>query len=284
MAGGEGSRFYPLSTPERPKQFLNFIDDKTFIRQTFERITPIVDPANIYISTNERYFGLVKEELPEIQDDNIIIEPLKKNTGPALAYATMLIKLKHGESIICCLPSDHYISNETGFRTSIRSAANLAMDGYIVTLGMKPSWSSTEYGYISAINPNSEWSEILAFKEKPNKDMAQEYLNKGYFWNGGIFVWSTKVFFDEMALHANHLIPKTTQIDNDFCRKYFENAQAISIDYALMEKSKKVAVIPTAIGWNDVGTWESIKRLHQENVNISKRVVDIMYGDGIVAV
>lgn len=293
MAGGEGTRFYPLSTPDCPKQFLNFIGEKSFIKQTYERILPLVSNDRIYISTGERYVHLVKEQLPKIPHENIIAEPLKKNTGPALVYTTALIQQRHGNVVICCVPSDHHISDEESFRSIITQAYGLANDGYLVTLGMKPTWPSTDYGYIcpnkdgvntlAADTPYREWFPVKQFTEKPKKGIANEYIKQGFLWNGGIFVWRAGTFLDQVAKYAPELIFSTSHksqiISHEVCYQYFNNARSVSIDYALMEKSDNVAVIFTDIGWSDVGTWESIDRLMSEGVSIAPRVCAIMKGD-----
>jgi len=312
MAGGEGTRFYPFSTPDKPKQFLNFIGDKSFIRQTFERILPLLPAENIYVSTSEKYIDLVKEHLPEVPFENIVAEPLKKNTAPALIYATALIRHRHGDSIICCLPSDHYIQDEDGFRSIIVRAKALAGDGYLVTLGMKPSWPSSDYGYIcpdsvipAAVSRDLShpivWSPVKQFTEKPKKDVAEEYIKIGYLWNGGIFIWHADTLLNEVAKYSPELnchcdsavtpvIPAVTPVipavlGRNLPRSllsplaYFQRVPSISIDYAIMERSDKVAVIPADIGWSDVGTWESIDRLITEGVNIAPRVCAVMKGD-----
>jgi mannose-1-phosphate guanylyltransferase len=302
MAGGEGVRFAPLSTPKRPKQFLNLIGDKTFIRQTYERILPLVSRERIYVSTNERYVGLVREELPEIPVQNIIGEPCKKNTAPALVFAAELIAQRHGRgSIVCCLPSDHYIADEDGFRNVIKNACTVAKEGCLVTLGMKPDRPSTEYGYICPVSvipaavsgnlPRSchcepracggtkdprhaiRWSKVSQFTEKPKKELAEEYIKKGYLWNGGIFVWSVKTFLEEIKRYAPELYTEELHCSPLTADRYFNNVPSISIDYALMERSDKVAVIPAEIGWSDVGGWESIKKLSGEGVKVADEVL-----------
>lgn len=258
MAGGEGTRFVPLSTPEKPKQFLNLINDKSFIRQTFENILPLISSENIYVSTNDKFVGLVRDHLPEIPAENIVAEPLKKNTAPALAYSASIIQKRHGDVIICCLPSDHYIKNKESFRKIIGKAIALADDGYLVTLGMKPTFASMDYGYICPERKCAEWSVVREFTEKPKADLAERYIKEGYLWNGGIFIWKASVFFDEIGRYATSLVP--TGLDM-LPSSYFESAPSISIDYALIEKSDRVAVIPADIGWSDIGTWESLYRL-----------------------
>ncbi len=286
MAGGEGTRFYPLSTPEKPKQFLNFIGEKTFLRQTFERAARLCPPGRIYVSTNDRYAGLVSEQIPEIPTSNIIGEPVKKNTGPALVYATSLIAQEDPEAIVACLPSDHHISDDEGFARVISLAADVASKGFLVTVGMTPSWPSPEYGYIKPARPG-EWSEVSSFEEKPDVATAKRYMEEGYLWNGGIFVWKTEAFLAEVAscmpsLLVHHDAAGMGPLSGlEARRRYFESAPAISIDYAVMEKSGSVAVVPASVGWSDVGTWESVKRLMEKGVVVSPRVRSVLLGDDV---
>lgn len=287
MAGGEGTRFAPLSTPERPKQFLNFIGEKTFVRQTYERVLPLVDAENIYVSTNARYVELVKEQIPEILNKNIIGEPKKKNTAPALVFATLQIARKNPNATIICLPSDHYIKEDDKFREILLRAVNLAHDNYLVTLGMHATWASPEYGYIAPSSNALEWSTVKKFIEKPTSEVASQYMRDGYYWNGGIFIWKSKTFLEEVKKYAPELIPSKFLVSIEgngqgdgeafSLSTYFDSVPSISIDYAVMEKSNRVAVIPTNVGWSDIGTWESLRRLWKnESLHINETVIDVM--------
>lgn len=282
MAGGEGARFYPLSTPERPKQFLNFIGDKSFLRHTFDRIEPIIPLERVFVSTNDRYGNLVREQVPGLPPANIIAEPFKKNTAPALAYAACVIAARDRDAIMCCLPSDHHIQDEAGLRDALLKASGVAGDGYLVILGMKPSWPSTEYGYICP-KGKGEWSEVKRFVEKPDTKTAERYIKEGYLWNAGIFVWRAETFLAELKKCAPELaqLLKDYEDGQEFCHHFFEVAPSQSVDCAVMEKSDKVAVIEASIGWSDVGSWESIRRLKEDGVEISLAVLSVMEGDEI---
>ncbi len=278
MAGGEGTRFAPLSTPERPKQFLSFIGKKSFLRQTFDRISTMVDAKNIYVSTNARYLEIVKAQLPEVPACNLIGEPKKKNTAPALVFTTLEIYKRNPNATIICLPSDHFIRDEEKFRGLIADAVALALTGRLVTLGMRASWASPEYGYIEPAFKGQGWSLVGKFVEKPSAKLASEYLREGYFWNGGIFVWRAKVFLDEVKMHSAELVPGGS-FDNfaSSIDSYFDSVPSISVDYALMEKTRNAAVIPAEIGWSDVGTWEGLRRLHSDfKVEINPEVLSFM--------
>jgi mannose-1-phosphate guanylyltransferase len=205
------------------------------------------------------------------------------------------------------LPSDHYIKEDEKFRETLSRAVDLASDGYLVTLGMRATWASPEYGYISPSSNNLEWSTVKRFIEKPTSEIASQYVRDGYFWNGGIFVWKAKAFLEEVKRHAPELIPEgvfPSEIIGDLAFKkldfppqaagndkqnagghmglplqaYFDAVPSISIDYAVMEKSDRVAVIPTNVGWSDIGTWESLHRLWKnERIKINETVVDAMH-------
>ncbi|MFH1654845.1 MAG: mannose-1-phosphate guanylyltransferase [Pseudomonadota bacterium] len=277
MAGGEGTRFYPLSTPEKPKQFLNFIGEKTFIRQTFDRMLPLFACEKIYISTNEKYVDLVKEQIPELPEKNIIAEPCKKNTAPALSYATKIIHMQDGESIICCVPSDHYIPQENLFHEVIKQAIEIAQKDYLVTLGINPTWPSVDYGYISPAH-EGDWSPVKNFTEKPNEELAKTYIDEGYLWNAGIFVWRASKFLSELKTHATEVY-ESINIDadsGDFLKRCFEQSPSISVDYALLEKSQQVAVVKAAFDWSDVGGWGSVKLLQDNGVTISPDVATFL--------
>lgn len=279
MAGGEGTRFHPLSTPERPKQFLHLIGGSTFLRQTFERAARLAKSERIYVSTNERHVGLVRSDLPEVASGNIIGEQAKKNTGPALAYAAAVIAARDKDAVMVCLPCDHYIADEDGFIAALKKGIEVALDGYLVTIGMVPSWPSPEYGYIRPERQGS-WSKVASFKEKPDAKTAERYITEGCLWNGGVFIWRVNAFLDEVKAHAPQML-FTAGNANDArdMRRYFANVQSISVDYAVMERSKRVAVVPASVGWSDLGTWDSIMRLMDDGAEVSEDVRRVLKGD-----
>lgn len=307
MAGGEGTRFAPLSTPDRPKQFLNFIGDKTFIQQTRERVRELVPAENVYVATNERYVALVKEQLPDVPPQNIIAEPLKKNTAPCIAYSSRLIHDRDPGACIVVLPSDHVILRPDKFVEAIRLGVRAARTGSLVTLGITPSWPATELGYIKCCMPilgtrdkgqgirdrgqevPDPWSPVSgspkvcpaeAFVEKPDAETARRYLCEGgFYWNSGIFIWTAASILFEIATH----LPKMQKLFCDFSpsdeyrHKFFDAAEAISIDYAVLEKTRNISVVPCDLGWSDVGTWEGLCRLHEEtNIAIAPDVMEMM--------
>lgn len=286
MAGGEGVRFQPLSTPARPKQFINIVGTKSLIRQTFERIGAV--PANVYVATNARYLDLVRKELPEVPIENIIGETSKKNTAPCIGFAAHMVSVKDPEAVMVCLPSDHVILNSTGFVSAISSAVETAVQtGMLVTIGVKPCRAATEYGYIE------KGDEIAAahghtvfrarrFVEKPDKGTADQYLASGrYFWNSGMFIWLAASILTEISHHLPDLAGEighlSRHIDMSAMINFFENAPSISVDYGVMEKSSNVALIPCDFGWSDVGGWKSLKELADSGaVEVTPEVRRIM--------
>ena len=276
MAGGEGTRFHPVSTPEKPKQFLNFYGGKTFIQHTYDRISDIVRPENVYIATNEKYIGLVREQLPSIPEDNIIGETAKKNTAPCIAYASHMISERDGDAIIAVLPSDHIITKEEEFKGVLQRAIYIATErDVLVTLGIQPTWPADCYGYIRMgrmieDDPDGKWPAhtVTSFVEKPTVEKASEYLYDGtYVWNSGMFIWRNSLILKEIETY----LPNIKGLLNKFANQgdittFFDKAESISIDYGVMERSERVVTIPCSIGWSDIGSWESLNKLVEGNV------------------
>lgn len=284
MAGGEGVRFRPLSTPDKPKQFLCLTGSKSMIRQTFERLKLSNDGyQNVYVATNIRYVELVRKELPEIPFENIIGETEKKNTAPAIAFAAHLMLAKDQNAVMTVFPSDHVILKQDEFKKVLEEGINISRDGALITLGIKPTRPATCYGYIEAGSSYSGHSfKVSRFVEKPPEHIAKKYIESGnFFWNSGIFIWRAKSLLEEISYYMPDLAgaifhlprcPDTADLVN-----FFERAPNISIDYAVMEKSKKALIIPCDIGWSDVGTWESLKELSDgRKVEIGEDVRKVM--------
>lgn len=292
MAGGSGERFWPLSTPEKPKQLLNIFSDKTMIRETVDRITPLIPNENIFIATNELQVDKVKNELKDIPKENIIVEPVFKDTAAAIGYSTLIIenrfkdKLKDGEKIeVVVLASDHLIRKEKEFRGIIKLAAEeVSKNGVIVTLGIKPCKAETGYGYIEVKEENTlelnKVYKVKRFREKPNQETAEEYLSSGkYLWNSGMFIFTTETIFKNfdvlMEEHTEVFSKIRRKIKNnrdiqgleltDLIREEFENFEKISIDFGLMEYSKNIRVIPVDIEWNDIGSFNALEDIFDKN-------------------
>ena len=285
MAGGSGERFWPLSTPEKPKQLLKIFSDKTMIRETVDRILPIIKSENIFIATNIIQAKEIEKELSDIPKENIIIEPLFKDTAAAIGYSSLIIEnrfkdeLKDNEKInVVVLASDHLIKKEEEFRNVILKASEEAeKNGVIVTLGIKPHKPETGYGYIEVNDKNIELNSVCKvkrFREKPSYETAKSYLNAGnYLWNSGMFIFTTETIFKNFEV----LMEEHTEIFNklreilktnltgkelsDKVRPYFESFEKISIDFGIMEYSKNIRVIPVDIDWNDIGNFNAFDEI-----------------------
>ncbi len=272
LAGGEGTRFAPLSTPECPKQFLHIIDStETLIQQTFKRIVPPIQKENVFVSTSQKYTSLIQKQLPQITLEKIISEPLKKNTAPAIALLNWILFNKNSDSVVLFIPSDQYIHHTDVFRQKIQEAFQFAAENdVLITFGIVPTFPSTDYGYVKSGKGQGLFKKVECFVEKPDINKAKEYVNHGsYLWNGGMFVWKTRVFLEALKKHLPELytLVMGLQIDSsgfvhqEQIQIFFERAPSISVDYAVMEKANNVVVYPLDVGWSDVGTWEGLKNL-----------------------
>ena len=280
MAGGKGTRFWPLSTEEKPKQFLNLIGEETMIQMTVNRIKPIIPIERIFVCTGEMYVDLVKDQLPELPERNIIVEPEGRNTAPCIALSAMVIDRYYKNSNMVVLPSDHLINDEEEFRNTLLVADSFIKekDEAIVTLGMNPNRPEVGYGYIKYSNEVLKINDfrvikVDAFVEKPNLDTAKKYLREGnYLWNGGMFIWSINNVINQIKMYSpdtyNALINikevSEEKLQETINRNY-EETEATSIDYAVLEKSKDVYVIPSNFGWDDVGSWEALDRYREKD-------------------
>ncbi|ENZ30808.1 mannose-1-phosphate guanylyltransferase/mannose-6-phosphate isomerase [Clostridium butyricum 60E.3] len=281
MAGGKGTRFWPLSTEEKPKQFLKLIGEETMIQMTVNRIKPIIPLERIFICTGRIYVKLVKEQIPDLPERNIIIEPEGRNTAPCIALSAMIIDRYYKNSNMVVLPSDHLIKVEDEFRNTILAAHNFICNKNeaIITLGMNPTRAEVGYGYIKYSNEILEVNDfrvikVDSFVEKPNLEKARKYLRAGvYLWNGGMFIWSIKNIINQIKMYSyntydalkNIMVINEEELQENINNNY-ERTEAISIDYAVLEKSKDVYVIPSNFGWDDVGSWESLDRYMDKDI------------------
>lgn len=287
MAGGEGVRFFPVSTPEKPKQFLSFWGDRTFLQQTYDRFTDMVPSANVYVATNSKYIDLVKEQLPDIPIENIIGEPEKRNTAPCIAYATKIISEKNKHAVVAVLPSDHVITKLEDFKNAIKRAVYVATEREVlVTLGIKPTWPADCYGYIKSDkmiedDPDGQWHAFIvdSFIEKPSVAKAQYYMeDQRYHWNSGMFVWQAELILKEIKRYLPKMYTHLEEFapERDICG-FFSAVESISIDYGVMERSERVVTIPCDIGWSDIGTWQSLYNLTKEtDIKLDSRIEHIM--------
>lgn len=277
MAGGIGSRFWPSSTAERPKQFLDILGiGKSLIRMTFERCLRLVPADHVFVMTNKQYKQLVMQHLPEIPEQNILCEPSMNNTAPCVAYTALRINAIHPDAVFAVLPSDHIILKEDEYVRILNRAFNFASenDG-LVTLGIQPTRPDTGYGYIEFLNDeiphrdgkNHKIYKVKSFKEKPDIITAQQYLDSGEFlWNAGMFIWSVKSIMESFKKNAPeilHILSRdisrfNTELEQEYIDQVYPQTENISIDYAILERATNVYTIPAEIGWSDLGTWNSL--------------------------
>lgn len=290
MAGGVGSRFWPLSTAENPKQFLDVLGiGKSLLRLTFERLQKFIPTENIYILTNSSYQSLVLEQLSELSPEQVLCEPQRKNTAPCIAYAAAKIAAIDPEATLLVSPSDHLIVNEARFEQIIEIAWQAAQKNQLVTLGIEPTRPDTGYGYIefekSERTTKGSVCEVQQFREKPNLETAEAFLSSGnFYWNAGIFVWKAATVLNALAQHQKDVYdifsanPKVygTPAEQSFLKEAFDACPDISIDFAIMEKAKNVSVVLADFDWSDLGTWGSLTshlpKDEQKNSIIGKNV------------
>ncbi|MBQ4821531.1 mannose-1-phosphate guanylyltransferase [Aquimarina sp. MMG016] len=269
MAGGVGSRFWPVSTTEFPKQFHDMLGTgETLIQRTFSRLSKIIPTENIFILTNERYNDLVLEQLPQAKQRQVVTEPAMRNTAPCILYASLKIQKENPDAVMVVAPSDHWIEDEDAFINNLEQSFNACTEkDILMTLGIKPTFANTGYGYIQYKKVDEDIKEVSQFTEKPNYETAKQFLDAGnYLWNAGIFIWSVKSivaaftkFQEEMtALFEKGVAVYNTDQEGDFIQSQYPLAENISIDYAILEKADNVYVLPATFDWNDLGTWGSL--------------------------
>ena len=286
MAGGVGSRFWPKSRNHFPKQFIDILGiGKSLLQLTYDRFTKICAPENILILSNQQYLGLIKEQLPGIALENILLEPSRNNTAPCIAYATYKILQSNPEANIVIAPSDHLILKEIEFLDKINQAlAFTAKEDTLVTLGISPTRPDTGYGYINYNKENTKGiHKVEGFMEKPVLAKAKEYIASGYYlWNAGIFIWSAKSIqkaFKKQAPEIHDLFVQgndfyNTSLEAEFITENYPKSPNISIDYAILEKADNVYTIPADIGWSDLGTWASLHEVGNKDQSNNTLSVD----------
>ncbi|RVU00889.1 mannose-1-phosphate guanylyltransferase [Mucilaginibacter limnophilus] len=278
MAGGIGSRFWPISRTSHPKQFIDILGTgKTLIQNTYERFLKVCPKENIYVVTNENYTQLVKEQLPDMADNQILTEPVMRNTAPCVAYGCFKIESINPEASIVVAPSDHLILDENAFIAAIeKSLQKAAEHNCLITLGIKPSRPDTGYGYIQYTDQTigEDFHKVKTFTEKPNVELARTFLQSGDFlWNAGIFVWSAKNIVaafnsylpDMHEIFADARSVYNSEHEKPHIHKAYQQCINISIDYGIMEKADNVYVLPSEFGWSDLGTWASIYDLSEKD-------------------
>ena len=274
LAGGPGTRFWPLSKTAKPKQFLDVADSgKTFIRQTYERFSKVIPQENIIIVTAYRYRELVMEQIPELEKKNLLLEPYQRNTAPAVAYATYSLLLRDPEAHVVVAPSDHFIQNEELFCKTIEYAFDfVAEKDVLMTLGLIPTRPDSNYGYIQACGGQNAYKndcpmEVKTSTEKPDKELARVFINTGeFFWNSGIFIWKAKTIKEEMERHMPVVTglfkgwekALHTPMEEEFILRTYTECPNLSITYAVMENTDRAWMYPAKFDWQDIGSWESL--------------------------
>ncbi|MBV7440693.1 mannose-1-phosphate guanylyltransferase [Weeksellaceae bacterium TAE3-ERU29] len=287
LAGGVGSRFWPMSTTNHPKQFHDILGvGRTLIQQTYDRLLSFCNSENIYVITDGNYIDLVKEQIPELNIENIIGEPVGMNTAPCALYSAMKIYKKNPKAEILVCPSDHLILNEERFTETVLLALKSSKENQgLYTLGIKPTRPDTGYGYIQYVESDKQIKKVKTFTEKPNLDLAEKFLKSGDFlWNSGIFIWSAKDILDSFKKYLPEMYNAFNSI-NDYLntkdelskvKEVYPTLQKVSIDVGIMEKDKNVYVIPSQFGWSDLGTWlslyEQADKDDNKNAKLSKNI------------
>lgn len=288
MAGGVGSRFWPMSTEETPKQFIDVLGaGRTLLQMTRDRFKGICPAENIWVVTNKRYAELVRQQLPDIPVDNILLEPCRRNTAPCIAYVSWRIKKQAPQANIVVTPSDHVVTDVIEFQRVVSQCLKFTKEtDSIVTLGMKPSRPETGYGYIQAdLSTNSlrnkEIFRVDQFREKPDLATAQRYVRENnFFWNAGIFIWRVETIVNALRMYApriNRIFERLqdkmgTLEEQQIIDEVYPDCDNISIDYAVMEKAEEIFVCPADFGWSDLGTWGALRLQSQRD----------MYGNALI--
>lgn len=299
MSGGVGSRFWPFSKENKPKQFLDFFGTgRSLLQSTYDRFKKVVPPQNIYIVTNESYAEMTKAQLPEIEDYQLLLEPMRRNTAPAIAFATYRIKAVNPNANFIVAPSDHLILNEDQFISDMLTGLEFVSENSVLlTLGIKPGSPETGYGYIQ-VNEEKKTGihKVKAFTEKPNLELATKFVESGEFvWNSGIFIWSVDTILDAFQQYLPDISNRfnegreffNTPAEKKFVDEAFPFCPNISIDYGVMEKSDKVYVNISNFGWSDLGTWGALHDISQQdsnkNSNLSCKALFVESSNNIVA-
>ena len=284
MAGGSGTRFWPFSRDAKPKQFLDVLaTGKSLLHMTFDRFKAITTPDKVWIVSNNKYKTLIKEQLPELEDHQVLLEPEKRNTSPCVAYASYKILKKDPNAVLVVSPSDHLVLKEKEFTGVINMAVKAAgIDEKLITIGIRPNRPETNYGYIQYLSdPGASIKRVKTFTEKPEANLAAKFIESGDFlWNAGIFIWSIDAIiksyekYDEetAAIFGRGLSEYYSDNEVNFIRKAYSRCKSISIDYAIMEKADNVFVVPGDFGWLDLGSWNTLHEIKDKDEN--KNVIE----------
>ena len=289
MAGGVGSRFWPVSTTDNPKQFHDMLGTgKSLIQKTFDRLNRFIPTENILILTNERYNELVLEQLPMVSQEQVVLEPAMRNTAPCILYAALKIQKLNPNAVMIVAPSDHWIEDEEAFAKDVKACfEKCEKEAVLCTLGIQPTYPNTGFGYIEYQKTDeTSIKKVAQFREKPNLETAKEFLAQGNFlWNAGIFMWSVRTIVDafksyqpsQYDLFEEGMSCYNTGDEQDFIKENYPKAENISIDYAILEQSKAIYTLPASFDWNDLGTWgalyEKLNKDADENAVVNAATV-----------
>ncbi|WP_291113817.1 mannose-1-phosphate guanylyltransferase [Flavobacterium sp. UBA6135] len=298
MAGGVGSRFWPVSTTDLPKQFHDMLGSgETLIQKTFSRLSKLIPTENILILTNEKYNNLVLTQLPMVKQEQVLLEPAMRNTAPCILYASLKIQKMNPDAVMVVAPSDHWIEDETAFIDNLQQCFDYCHhNNALMTLGIQPTFPNTGFGYIEFDKTDSNpIKKVNQFREKPNYETATSFLDSGNFlWNGGIFIWSVKSIteaFSAFQPQMNQLFLEgfetyNTSNEKEFINQKYALAEDISIDYAILEKAKNVFVLPATFDWNDLGTWgslhEKLEKDEQNNAVVNAELISENASNNII--
>ncbi len=292
MAGGVGSRFWPVSTQRFPKQFLDILNTgQSLLQLTYERVRKLIEAENILVVTNEEYAKLEAEQLPELPNDNILTEPVRRNTAPCIAYAAFKIKGRDAAASMVITPSDHLITNESAYLDTLSKGLTIAAENdFLITMGITPTRPETGYGYIqfkhAKVEADKDLKKVKTFTEKPDIEHAKAFIDSGDFlWNSGIFIWNVNACLAGLEKHLPDVYETfnegmdryNTPNERLFVNEVYPQCENISIDYGLMEKAPNVYVLPAHFGWSDLGTWSSVQE-HLEtdkngNATIGRKIL-----------
>jgi mannose-1-phosphate guanylyltransferase len=291
IAGGRGERFWPKSRVDLPKQFLRLIGDKTMLQGTVNRIEKFLAPENIYIITAENHLGIVKEQVPEIPQENIILEPCGRDTAAAIGLAAVIVQQKDAGGVMVVLPADHYVADNDRFAAVLRGAVEAARENRAVTIGITATRPETGYGYIAQGQYYQSFAGIPSyhvekFTEKPDRQKAAEFLKSGnYFWNSGIFIWKAGLIRKLIASHLPVLAEGLDKIEKaagttsypQVIQEVYAGLAKISIDYGILEKTREILMVPGDFGWDDVGTWTALEAYMEHDLN-----GNVLFGQGVL--
>jgi mannose-1-phosphate guanylyltransferase len=290
MAGGVGTRLWPRSRQSTPKQLLDIVTENTMLQETFLRIEPLIPPDKVFVITNGTYAPIVREQIPQLPRENVIVEPAGRNTAPCIGLAALYLRQLDPEGVMVVLPSDHLICKAPHFRDTLKVVAEVAQGGHLVTMGIQPDSPHTGYGYIQRGDFLRQMGQhgvykVARFTEKPDEATAQRFLDSGqYYWNSGMFGWKVSAILEAIEVHLPTLHARLMAIEaalgsqgeREVMEEVWQGVESISVDYGIMERADNVAVIPMDVGWSDVGSWATVAELMpkdaEDNVVIGEHI------------